>query len=91
MVFILATFPGPMSYKPIINTVKLIVKRQDFDRTLALFLLNTAIKDLVRNYRLYTFDMLKAITYDRYLDMLNLERNLWAVCSQEHIEKEGLL
>lgn len=55
-----------MNAKEILDTVKLIVKRQDFDRTLALFLLNTSIKDLVRNYRLYGFDEVKSLTYDTY-------------------------
>ena len=55
-----------MNAKEILDTVKLIVKRQDFDRTLALFLLNTSIKDLVRNYHLYMFDELKTVSYDTY-------------------------
>ena len=55
-----------MNAKEILDTVKLIVKRQDFDRTLALFLLNTAKKDLVRNYHLYMFDELKTVSYDVY-------------------------
>lgn len=65
-----------MNAKEILDTVKLIVKRQDFDRTLALFLLNTCIKDLVRNYRLPMFDLLKTISFDVYGQISSSNNNI---------------
>lgn len=55
-----------MNTKEILDMVLRIVKRQDFDRTLALFLLNTLMKDLIRGHHLHIYDELKTVSYDVY-------------------------
>lgn len=78
-----------MNAKEILDTVKLIVKRQDFDRTLALFLLNTSIKDLVRNYHLYMFDELKTVSYDVYGQIQMDTNNIKNIVNLEWVNTDG--
>lgn len=78
-----------MNAKEILDTVKLIVKRQDFDRTLALFLLNASLKDLVRNYHLYMFDELKTVSYNVYGQISLDTNNIKNIVNLEWVDANG--
>lgn len=63
-----------MNAKEILDKAQLVVKRQDFDRTLGIFLLNTVLKDFIRDNRLPLFDTLSFISYDIY-GQISMKRN----------------